>query len=67
MSDGGTSTNSGNTCSYTSRVDDGYFWYYISEDDSEFTITIKIRSPDSQRAKDCEEGQTKEDEEDKED
>ena len=67
MSDGGTSNNSGNTCSYTSRVDDGYFCYYISEDDSEFTITIKIRSPDSQRAKDCEEGQTKEDEEDKED
>ena len=67
MSDGGTSNNSGNTCSYTSRGDDGYFWYYISEDDSEFTISIKIRSPDSQRAKDCEEGQTKEDEEDKED
>ena len=67
MSDDGTNNNSGNTCSYTSRVDDGYFWYYISEDDSEFTITIKIRSPDSQRAKDCEEGQTKEDEEDKED
>jgi len=67
MSDDGTNRNSGNTCSYTSYIDDGYFWHHISEDDSEFTITIKIRSPDSQRAKDCEEGQTKEDEKDKED
>ena len=33
----------------------------------EVNISITIRSLDSQRAKDCEEGQTKEEEEDKED
>ena len=67
MSDGHSNNNTGTSCSYTSNISDGYYYHYITEDDSQFTITIKISSPDSQRAKDCEEGQTKEDEEDKED
>ena len=41
--------------------------YTIQTSDNEVNISITIRSLDSQRAKDCEEGQTKEEEEDKED
>ncbi len=45
----------------------GNFTYNVQTNDNEVNISITIRSLDSQRAKDCEEGQTKEDEEDKED
>ena len=45
----------------------GNYTYNVETNDNEVNISITIRSLDSQRAKDCEEGQTKEDEEDKED
>ena len=67
MSDGDSNNNTGTSCSYTSNISDGYYYHHITEDDSEFTITITISSPDLQRANVSKEGETKENGKDKED
>ena len=71
-------TNDGYSVSYsgTCCCDDGSdgvrpccntYIHHVKTDDREINFSITISSPDSQRAKVSEEGQTKEEEEDKED
>ena len=71
-------TNDGESVTYsrTCCCDDGSdgvrsccstYIHHVETDDREINFSITISSPDSQRAKVSEEGQTKEEEEDKED
>ena len=71
-------TNDGYSVTYsgTCCCDDGSdglrsccntYVHHVETDDREINFSITISSPDSQRAKVSEEGQTKEEEEDKED